>query len=276
VQERVWLITGCSAGFGREIALAALAAGDRVVATARRPGALTDLVERGGDRLRTAALDVTDPATVEAAVATALEAFGRIDVLVNNAGNGSVGAVEEFTMDELRELMEVMFFGAVATTKAVLPHMRARRSGAIVMMSSMGGQVSPPGFGAYCAAKFALEGLTDALRAEVAPFGVRVMSVEPGAFRTEFGGARMHRSAVIDEYAASTGGTRGAVDAMDRNQPGDPAKAAAAILTALGSDDPPGRLALGPDAVDAIRARHEELAAELAAWEELSRSTDLG
>jgi NAD(P)-dependent dehydrogenase (short-subunit alcohol dehydrogenase family) len=276
VQERVWLITGCSAGFGREIALAALAAGDRVVATARRPEALTDLLERGGDRVRTAALDVTEPASVDAAVAATLEAFGRIDVLVNNAGNGSVGAVEEFTMEELRELMEVMFFGAVTTTKAVLPHLRARRSGAIVMISSMGGQVSPPGFGAYCAAKFALEGLTDALRAEVAPFGLRVMSVEPGAFRTEFGGARMHRSAVIDEYSAtSTGGTRSAVDAMDRSQPGDPAKAAAAILTALDSDDPPGRLALGHDAVGAIRARHEELAAELAAWEQLSRSTDL-
>jgi NAD(P)-dependent dehydrogenase (short-subunit alcohol dehydrogenase family) len=272
---RVWLVTGCSAGFGREVVLAALAAGDRVLATARRPEALADLVEEGGDRLRTAALDVTDPAAVDAAVATALEHFGRIDVLVNNAGNGSVGAVEEFTMDELRELMEVMFFGAVATTKAVLPHLRAQRSGAVVMISSMGGQVSLPGFGAYCAAKFALEGLTDALHDEVAPFGVRVLTVEPGAFRTEFGGSRMHRSAVIDEYAVSTSGTRGAVEGMDQSQPGDPAKAAAAILTALDSDDPPRRLALGNDAVDGIRAQHEALAAELAEWEKLSRSTDL-
>jgi NAD(P)-dependent dehydrogenase (short-subunit alcohol dehydrogenase family) len=272
---RVWLITGCSAGFGRELVLAALAAGDRVLATARRPEVMADLSDEGGDRLRTAALDVTDPATIDAAVATALDTFGRIDVLVNNAGHGSVGAVEEFTMAELRELVEVMFFGAVATTKAVLPHLRAQRSGAIVMISSMGGQVSPPGFGAYCAAKFALEGLTDALHDEVAPFGVRVLTVEPGAFRTEFGGTRMHRSAVIDEYRVSTGGTRAAVDGMDRNQPGDPAKAAAAILTALDSATPPRRLALGNDAVDAIRARHEALAAELAEWEKLSRSTDL-
>jgi NAD(P)-dependent dehydrogenase (short-subunit alcohol dehydrogenase family) len=273
---RVWLVTGCSAGFGREVVLAALRAGDRVLATARRPETLADLQEAGGERVRTAALDVTDPAAVDAAVATALDAFGRIDVLVNNAGHGSVGAVEEFTMDELRRLMEVMFFGAVATTKAVLPHLRRQRSGAVVMISSMGGQVSMPGFGAYCAAKFALEGLSDALHAEMAPFGVRVLVVEPGAFRTEFGGARMHRSAVIAEYSAtSTAATRGAVDAMDRTQPGDPAKAAAAILTALDSPAPPRRLALGDDAVDAIRARHRELAAELAAWEDLSRSTDL-
>jgi NAD(P)-dependent dehydrogenase (short-subunit alcohol dehydrogenase family) len=272
---RVWLITGCSSGFGREIALAALAAGDRVLATARKPAALADLAERGGDRLRTAVLDVTDPATVDAAVETALEAFGQVDVLVNNAGNGSVGAVEEFTVAELRELMEVMFFGAVAATKAVLPHLRARRTGTIVMISSMGGQVTMPGFGAYCAAKFALEGLAESLAAEVAPFGVRVLVVEPGAFRTEFGGRRMHRSAEIEDYRESTAATRAAVDGMDQTQPGDPAKAAAAILQAVDSDHPPLRLALGNDAVDAIRAKHESLAAELTAWEPLSRTTDL-
>ena len=261
-QGRVWLITGCSAGFGRELVLAALAAGDRVLATARKPEVLADLAEAGGDRLRTAALDVTDPATIDAAVAAALDAFGRVDVLVNNAGNGSVGAVEEFTMAELRELMEVMFFGAVATTKAVLPHLRAQRGGAVVMISSMGGQVTMPGFGAYCSAKFALEAVAESLAAEVAPFGVRVLIVEPGAFRTEFGGSRMHRSAEIADYEASTAGTRTAVDGMDQSQPGDPAKAAAAILQTLDSDTPPLRLALGNDAVDAIRAKHESLAAE--------------
>jgi NAD(P)-dependent dehydrogenase (short-subunit alcohol dehydrogenase family) len=273
---RVWLITGCSAGFGREIALAALAAGDRVLATARRPEALADLEAHGGDRLRTAALDVTDAGQVDAAVKTALETFGRIDVVVNNAGNGSVGAVEELTTAELRELMEVMFFGAVEVTKAVVPHVRAQGSGTVVQVSSMGGQVSMPGFGAYCAAKFALEGLSEALAAEVAPFGVRVLIVEPGAFRTEFGGARMHRSRTIDAYAVSTSGTRGAVEAMDGTQPGDPAKAAAAIVRAVGSDDAPLRLALGADAVDAIRVQHGALAADLAAWEDVSRSTALG
>jgi NAD(P)-dependent dehydrogenase (short-subunit alcohol dehydrogenase family) len=272
---RVWLITGCSAGFGREIALAALAAGDRVLATARRPETLADLQERGGERVRTAALDVTDAGQVDAAVKTALEAFGRIDVVVNNAGNGSVGAVEELTMAELRGLMEVMFFGAAEVTKAVLPHLRAQGSGTVVQISSMGGQLSMPGFGAYCAAKYALEGLSQALAAEVAPFGVRVLIVEPGAFRTEFGGGRMHRSRTIDAYAVSTSGTREAVEAMDGAQPGDPAKAAAAILRAVDRDDAPLHLALGADAVDAIRAQHEALAADLAAWEDVSRSTAL-
>jgi len=272
---RVWLVTGCSAGFGREIALAALAAGDRVLATARRPETLTDLRDRGGDRLRTAALDVTDAGQIEAAVKTALEEFGRIDVVVNNAGTGSVGAVEELTVEELRALMEVMFFGAVAVTKAVLPHLRAQGSGAIVQISSMGGQLSPPGYGAYCAAKFALEGISEALAAEVAPFGVQVLIVEPGAFRTEFGGGRMHRSRTIDAYAVSTGGTREAVENMDGTQPGDPAKAAAAIVRAVGSADAPLRLALGEDAVEAIRAHHEAVAADLAAWEEVSRATAL-
>ncbi|MEU4524518.1 oxidoreductase [Amycolatopsis sp. NPDC024027] len=272
---RVWLITGCSAGFGREIALAALAAGDRVLATARRPETLADLRERGGDRLRTAALDVTDAGQIDTAVQAALEAFGRIDVVVNNAGSGSVGAVEELTLAELRELMDVMFFGAVAVTKAVLPHLRAQGSGTVVQISSMGGQLSPPGYGAYCATKFALEGISEALAAEVAPFGVRVLIVEPGAFRTEFGGGRMHRSRTIDAYAVSTGGTREAVDNMDGTQPGDPAKAAAAIVRAVGSDDAPLRLALGADAVEAIRAHHEAVAADLAAWEEVSRATAL-
>lgn len=272
---RVWLITGCSAGFGREIALAALAAGDRVLATARRPETLEGLRERGGDRVRTAALDVTDAGQVEAAVRTALAEFGRIDVVVNNAGNGSVGAVEELTLAELRALLEVMFFGAVAVTKAVLPHLRAQGSGTVVQISSMGGQVAPPGFGAYCAAKYALEGISEALAAEVAPFGVRVLIVEPGAFRTEFGGGRMHRSRTIDAYAVSTSGTRAAVENMDGTQPGDPAKAAAAIVRAVGDENAPLHLALGADAVEAIRAQHRALAADLAAWEEVSRATAL-
>src|SRR4051812_26480413 len=272
---RVWLITGCSAGFGREIALAALAAGDRVLATARRPETLADLQERGGALVRTAALDVTDAGQVASAVKTALEAFGRIDVVVNNAGNGSVGAVEEFTMAELRGLMEVMFFGAVEVTKAVLPHLRAQGSGTVVQISSMGGQLSMPGFGAYSAAKYALEGLSEALAAEVAPFGVRVLIVEPGAFRTEFGGRRMHRSRVIEAYAESMGPTRAAVDGMDGTQPGDPRKAAQAILQVLESPDPPLRLALGNDAVDAIAAHHDMVRADLMKWEKLSRATDL-
>jgi NAD(P)-dependent dehydrogenase (short-subunit alcohol dehydrogenase family) len=274
-RERVWLITGCSTGFGRHLALAALAAGDRVMATARRAEQLTGLVAAGGDRARGITLDVTDSAAIDRAVAATVDAFGRIDVVVNNAGHGSVGAVEELTMPDLRALMDVMFFGAVTVTKAVLPHLRRQGGGAIVQISSMGGQLSMPGFGAYCAAKFALEGLSEAMAAEVAPFGVRVLIVEPGAFRTEFGGRRMHRSEPIAAYEVSTGPTRTAVDGMDGSQPGDPAKAAQAILAALDCDDPPLRLALGNDAVDAIRGHHEQLRADLDRWEKLSRSTDL-
>ncbi|GAA2864782.1 short-chain dehydrogenase/reductase [Actinoplanes cyaneus] len=245
------------------------------MATARRPRQLDDLITIGQGRVRTAPLDVTDDAQALAAVEQTIAEFGRIDVLVNNAGHGSVGAVEELDLAELRALMDVMFFGAVAVTKAALPHMRAQRSGAIVQLSSMGGQLSMPGFGAYCSAKFALEGLSEALAAEVAPFGVRVLIVEPGAFRTEFGGHRMHRSRIIEDYAVSTASTRAAVDAMDGAQPGDPVKAARAILEALGSTEPPLRLALGNDAVDHLTAHHELLRAELARWEKLSRSTDL-
>lgn len=273
--SRVWLITGCSAGFGRELALAALAAGDRVMATARDPRRLAELARAGGDRVRTTALDVTDEQQAADAVARTLDEFGRIDVVVNNAGHGSVGAVEELELGELRALMEVMFFGAVAVTKAALPHLRAQGSGTIVQMSSMGGQVTMPGFGAYCAAKFALEGLSEALAAEVAPFGVRVLIVEPGAFRTEFGGDRMHRSRVIDAYAVSTGATRAAVDAMDGTQPGDPRKAARAVLEVIDHPEPPLRLALGDDAVDHIAAHHERLRADLTRWEKLSRAVAL-
>ncbi len=266
-----WLITGCSAGFGRAIAEAALAAGDQVVATARRPATLAGL-----GATRTAALDVTDGPQVDRVVAEAVRDLGHLDVVVNNAGHGSVGAVEEFTMDELRALMEVMFFGAVAVTKAALPHLRARGSGTIVQISSMGGQVTMPGFGSYCASKFALEAVSEALAAEVAPFGVRVLIIQPGAFRTEFGGPRMHRSRTIDAYAVSTSATRSAVDTMDGTQPGDPAKAAAAIVEAVHSPDAPLRLALGGDAVDAIAAVLRQRETELRAWEKVSRGTAAG
>jgi NAD(P)-dependent dehydrogenase (short-subunit alcohol dehydrogenase family) len=272
---RVWLITGCSAGFGRELTLAALAAGDRVMATARRPETLNDLAARGGGRVGTTRLDVSDESQVADAIDATVREFGRIDVVVNNAGHGSVGAVEELDLADLRALMDVMFFGAVALTKAAVPLLRKQGSGTIVQISSMGGQLSMPGFGAYCAAKFALEGLSEALAAEVAPFGVRVLIVEPGAFRTEFGGSRLHRSRTIDAYAVSTGATRAAVDGMDGSQPGDPAKAARAIAEMLDRPEPPLRLALGSDAVDAIAAHHEFVHAELVKWERLSRSTDL-
>jgi NAD(P)-dependent dehydrogenase (short-subunit alcohol dehydrogenase family) len=273
--SRVWLITGTSSGFGRQLAEVALARGDRVVATARRPATLDELVAVAPDRVLALALDVTRPEQVEAAVAATLERFGRVDVLVNNAGYGTVGAVEELEMDDLRAVMETMFFGAVALTQAVLPHMRERGSGAVVQMSSQGGQVTLPGFGAYCSAKYALESMSEALAAEVAPLGIRVLIVEPGSFRTGLLGTRMHRSREIGAYADTVGPTRAAVEAGDGTQPGDPRKAAAAILAALDAPDAPLHLALGADAVDAIRAVHERLRADLAAWEHVSRDTAL-
>jgi NAD(P)-dependent dehydrogenase (short-subunit alcohol dehydrogenase family) len=265
-QPRVWLITGCSAGFGRAIAEAAAARGDVVVATARRPESIADLP----DPRR---LDVTDQAQIDAAVAATLDRHGRIDVLVNNAGYGSLGAVEEIDPPDLRTLMDTMFFGAVALTQAVLPHMRARGSGAIVQITSQGGQLAFAGVGAYCSAKFALEGLSEALHYEAAPHGIRILIVEPGSFRTEFGGGRMHRSREIAAYAGTAGATRRNLAESAGIEPGDPRKAAQAILTALDADDPPLRLALGADAVDAIRAKHERLRADLDGWEAVSRAT---
>jgi NAD(P)-dependent dehydrogenase (short-subunit alcohol dehydrogenase family) len=215
-----------------------------------------DLVASAPDRVHALGLDVARADQIEAAVETTIAGHGRIDVLVNNAGHGSVGAVEKIDLSDLRALMDAMVFGAVALTQAVLPHMRAQGSGAIVQMSSMGGQVSLPGFGAYCSGKFALEAMSEALAAEVAPLGIRVLIVEPGAFRTGFGGARMQRSREIDAYAATVGPTRAFVDGMDGAQPGDPRKAASAILAALDPPAAPLRLALGDDAVgDPRRAR---------------------
>jgi NAD(P)-dependent dehydrogenase (short-subunit alcohol dehydrogenase family) len=270
------MITGASSGLGLAIAHAALAAGDLVFATARRPDTLDSLIQEAPDRVTAARLDVTDPRQIADAVTTAVDRAGRIDVLVNNAGYGSVGAVEEIDIGELETLHETMFIGPVRLTQAVLPGMRERGSGTIVQISSMGGQLAPPGFGAYCSAKFALEAISESLAAEVAALGIRVLIIEPGAFRTEFGGRRMHRSRnAIDAYTPTVGPTRMAVDEMDGTQAGDPDRAAAAILELVNAPRAPLRLALGDDAVDNIRAKHARLAADLQGWEALSRSTAL-
>jgi NAD(P)-dependent dehydrogenase (short-subunit alcohol dehydrogenase family) len=272
--SRVWFVTGSSSGFGLHIAQAALERGERVVATARRAESLDDLVASAPDRVLAVGLDVTRSDQIHSAVAAAFERFGRVDVLVNNAGYGSVGAVEELDMGDLRVLMDTMFFGAVELTKAVLPHMRQRGSGAIVQMSSQGGQLAPPGYAAYCAAKYALEAMSEALAVEVGPLGIRVLIVEPGAFRTGLLGARMHASREIAAYAETAGATRAGAAAMDGRQPGDPRKLAAAILAALDAPDAPLHLALGADAVEAIRSAQERRRADLQAWEEVSRDTD--
>ena len=271
-ENRVWLITGTSSGFGRAIAEAALDRGDRVVATARDPDKLSDLAADDGVHVIT--VDVTDPAQRLSAVDQAVQKFGRIDVLVNNAGRTQVGAIEETTDDELRALFELHFFAPVALTRAVLPHMRAQGGGAIVQMSSVGGQITAPGFGAYCATKFALEGLTQALHDEVAPFGIRTLIVEPGAFRTGlFRPDAAYQSQAMAEYVETVGPTRDYVSGGHGSQPGDPAKAAQAILRALDADEPPLRLVLGGDAIDNIRSRLDQLTDELGHWEEVGRHT---
>jgi NAD(P)-dependent dehydrogenase (short-subunit alcohol dehydrogenase family) len=272
--SRTWLITGATSGFGRTIAEAALERGDSVVATSRNVDGLEDLADH--ERVLATRLDVTDAAERQAAVAAALERFGRIDVLVNNAGRTQVGAVEETTDDELRFLFDLHFFAPAALTRLVLPTMRAQGSGAIVQMSSVGGQVTAPGFGAYCATKFALEGLSQALQAEVEPFGIKVLIVEPGAFRTGlFRPDAAYLSDEMPEYAETVGPTRAYVRDGHLEQRGDPVKAAAAIITALDADEPPLRLVLGADAIGNIRSRLAGVSAELDQWERVGAATAL-
>lgn len=271
--NKVWLITGASSGFGRALTEAAVAAGDVVVGAVRRPEALADLVAAHSDQVEALALDVADTAAAEAAVRDVLARHGRIDVLVNNAGRTHVGALEETTEQELRDLFDVHVFGPAALTRAVLPQMRERRSGAIVQMSSMGGQLSFAGFGAYSGTKFALEGMSEALADEVSEYGVKVLIVEPGAFRTSLFGTGNAGLSPDSGVYAGVRGTRDAVAAGDGTQPGDPAKAAALILAALESDDAPLRLPLGDDAVTALLGHLDQVRDDITAWEKRTRAT---
>jgi NAD(P)-dependent dehydrogenase (short-subunit alcohol dehydrogenase family) len=271
--RKTWFITGVSSGFGRAFAEHALARGYNVVATARSIGKLECLVAKAPSRVLAVTLDVDRPGDAQAAIETAIARFGRVDVLINNAGYGIVGAVEETPEAELRAVMETNFFGAMAVTAAALPTFRRQKFGAIVNLTSMGGQLSFAGFSAYSASKFALEGASEALAQEMAPFGVKVMIVEPGAFRTSFAAGALRHMPVIDAYQDIVGPTRNFAHGMDQTQEGDPAKAAVAIEMALESDDTPLRLPLGPDAIAAIRGHSEALLAEIAAWEKITNAT---
>ncbi|MCZ4519117.1 oxidoreductase [Rhodococcus ruber] len=242
LSSRVWLITGASSGFGREFVRAALDAGDRVVATARD---VADLEGPEGDRLLHARLDVTDQESVDSAVARALGRFGRIDVLVNNAGYGLLGAFEEIDDRQFRDNVDVNFFGPLAVTRAVLPSMRARRRGHIVQMSSVIGVVPGPGGTAYAGSKFALEGFSEALADEVRHLGIGVTIVEPGPFRTDASGRSMQWGTPLDDYAGLIGPARTAFEATHGKQAGDPRRGADAVLAAISSDAPPLRLPLG-------------------------------
>lgn len=274
--QKVWFITGASSGLGRAFADYALAEGHCIVVAARNQSKLLEIERADPSRVLALPLDVNDPAQVARAASATLQRFGRIDVLINNAGYGIVGAVEETPDHELRAQMETNFFGAVSVTRAFLPAFRKQRSGAIVNISSLGGQLSFAGFSAYSASKFALEGLSEALAQELKPFGVKVLIVEPGAFRTEFAGGAMRYMPVIDDYADVVGGTRSFARGMHNTQEGDPTKAAAAIAKALQADETPLRLALGKDAVDSIRAHAEALLNDLKKWEAVSLDTKTG
>jgi NAD(P)-dependent dehydrogenase (short-subunit alcohol dehydrogenase family) len=270
-----WLITGCSSGLGRALAEAVIGAGHNAVVTARNVTSVADLSETAPERVLAVALDVNKPEQVASAVQQAEQRFGGVDVLVNNAGYGYRSAVEEGDDADIRTLFETHFFGAVAMIKAVLPGMRGRRSGAIVNISSIGAQLAAVGSGYYAAAKAAIEGLSGALRGELAPLGISVTVVEPGAFRTDFAGRSLAQSAtVIDDYAATAGQRRKEHDTMHGNQPGDPAKAGAAIMAAVESAEPPAFLLLGTDALALYRYVADGRAKEIANWERLTTSTD--
>jgi NAD(P)-dependent dehydrogenase (short-subunit alcohol dehydrogenase family) len=272
-EKRVWVITGASSGFGRAMTEAAVAAGHEVIGLARSVEALDELISANPDRVEGLSLDVTDSSRVASVVQEIIARHGQIDVLVNNAGRTHVGAVEETSDAELRSLFDVHLFGPWALTRSVLPHMRARRTGSIVQMSSMGGQMSFAGFSAYSATKFALEGMSEALADEVAHFGIKVLIVEPGAFRTGLFG-NFSGSHEIAAYFDTVGATRAMVAANDGAQPGDPAKAAAAILAALQADRTPLHLPLGNDAVDAVLAHLDAVREDVAKWEPITRNTD--
>lgn len=269
-----WLITGCSRGIGRAVAEAVLSAGHQLVATARDPSTLNDLTLAHGNAVRTLALDVTDPVAAAVAVGTARDAFGGLDVLVNNAGYGDVNSVEDTTLDDFRRQIETNLFGTIIMSKAVIPLMREQGSGHIIQFSSVGGRIGAPGRAAYSAAKWGVEGFSESLSREMALVGVRVTVVEPGGFRTDFAGASTRLNEGRPEYDAVVGATARAQRAYDGRQPGDPARAGRAILTLAGMEDPPLRLALGSDAVEHIGSADRARLAALDHWRSLSVSTD--
>lgn len=270
-----WLITGCSTGLGRALAEAVLAHGDNAVITARKPASVQDLADRYPDTALAAALDVTDDAQVRAAVTAAEERFGAVDVLVNNAGYGYRAAVEEGEDGPVQQLFDTHVFGTVRTIKAVLPGMRARQSGTIINISSIGARMSPAGSGYYAAVKASIEALTLSLRREVGPLGITAMTVEPGGFRTDFAGRSLTQSAVpITDYADTAGKRRKENDTVHGTQKGDPAKAAAALIQVVESGDAPYLLPLGNDAAEVVRGALDALREDIEKWDHVTRSTD--
>lgn len=275
-RPRVWLVTGSSRGFGRALVTAALRHGDAVVATARNPASLDPVVaELGADRVLATALDVTDPDAARRAVDAATERFGRLDVVVNNAGYANSGSIEELPEDDLRAQIETNLFGVINVSRAALPVLRAQRAGLFLQFSSIGGRAGgTPGLGAYQAAKYGVEGFSEVLANEARPFGVRVVIVEPGAFRTDWQGASMTMHPVGPDYEPTVGAVHDLRRSGDGNQPGDPARAARLLVELAERDDLPLRLPLGSDALERAIAHDRGRLEEADRWASLSLSTD--
>jgi NAD(P)-dependent dehydrogenase (short-subunit alcohol dehydrogenase family) len=271
----VWLITGASRGLGRALADAVIAAGHMLVAAARNPAQLADLAQRAPDRMRAVALDVTDATAAERAVHTARDAFGRLDVLVNNAGYGNINSIEETSLTDFREQIETNLFGVVNVTKAAIPLLREQRSGHIIQISSVGGRLAPPGRGAYAAAKAGVGAFSEVLAKEIGPLGIKVTIVEPGGFRTDFAGTSTTIHDGRPEYDATVGAMARFQRDYNGKQPGDPARAAAVILHIAGLAEPPLRLVLGRDAADAAEKKDLARVEADRRWHDLSASTDI-
>ena len=273
--QRVWLLTGSSRGMGRAIAEAALAAGDSVVATARDPGRLADLVHRYGNAVRPVTLDVTDERAAAEAMQTALAAFGRIDVVVNNAGYGDLCPIENTPLSDFRRQIETNLFGTIIVTKAALPILRRQGAGHFLQFSSVGGRIGSVGRAPYSAAKWGVEGFSEVLAKEVGPLGIKVTIVEPGGFRTDFAGASANVGEGDPAYDATVGAAARFQRSYDGRQPGDPARAAAVLMQVVGMESPPLRLLLGSDAVRIVEAAEQAKHAADLVWRPLSVSTDL-
>jgi NAD(P)-dependent dehydrogenase (short-subunit alcohol dehydrogenase family) len=271
---QTWLITGSSRGLGRAIAEAVLARGDQLVATARRPEQLADLADRYGERVRTVALDVTDRAQADAAVQEAVAAFGRLDVLVNNAGYSNLAPIEEIAEDDFRAQVETNLWGTINVTRAALPVMHRQRSGHVIQISSVGGRITTPGLGPYQTSKWAIEGFSGVLAQEVAPLGIKVTAIEPGGFRTDWAGSSMTLADISEDYQPSVGIVATRLRGRVGQEPGDPDKAAQVILQVADLDDSPLQLVLGTDAFELVRNADEQRIASDDAWKHLSVATD--
>ena len=275
--SKVWLVTGSASGLGRNISEAVLASGDRLVATARDPGKLEDLVEKYGDQVRIAALDVADEDAAKAAVQVAVAAFGRLDVVVNNAGYGDISPFEQLSSERFKALIDTNFYGVVYMTRAALPMMRKQKSGCIFQVSSVGGRLARPGSTGYHAAKWAVGGFTESVAQEVAPFGVKVCALEPGGMRTNWG-ARANKDTpeLLPDYEPSVGAVIKALESYWGNETSDPVKVAQLILRLATSDTLPAHLLLGSDAVKYAGQAEATRAADANRWREVSVSTDFG